>query len=210
MKLHDWSIAPHPKRVRMYLAEKRIEIERVEAAEPGKPVLKPEYLEKFPHRRVPLLELDDGTTIGEAMAICRYFEILHPEPPLMGTDALDTAMVEMWERISEWEGMHVAAEVFRNSKRSFAGRGLPGYAEPIEQIPELVERGTLRMAQYYDKLDGQLAGREFITGERFTVADITAFCVIEFAKFCELDIPEPCAGVARWFAAVGARPSAAA
>ncbi len=210
MKLHDWSIAPNPKRVRMYLAEKGIEIEREEAAEPGKPALKPEFLDRFPHRRVPLLELDDGTTIGEAMAICRYFETLHPEPPLMGVGALDQAMVEMWERISEGEGMHVAAEVFRNSKRSFAGRGLPGYAEPIEQIPELVERGKLRMAQYYDKLDGQLAGREFITGERFTVADITAFCVIEFAKFCELDIPEKCTDVARWFEAVAARPSARA
>ncbi len=210
MKLYDWSIAPNPKRVRMYLAEKGIEIEREEAAEPGKPVLKPDFLDRFPHRRVPLLELDDGTTIGEAMAICRYFETLHPEPPLMGTDALDRAMVEMWERISEWEGLHVAAEVFRNSKRSFAGRGLPGYTGPIEQIPELVERGRLRMAQYYDKIDTQLAGRDFITGDRFTVADITAFCVIEFAKFCKLDIPEARADVARWFDAVAARPSARA
>lgn len=210
MKLYDWSIAPNPKRVRMYLAEKGIEVERADAAEPGKPVLKPEYLDKFPHRRVPLLELDDGTTIGEAMAICRYFETLHPEPPLMGTDALDKAIVEMWERISEAEGMHAAAEVFRNSKRSFSGRGLPGYDQPIEQIPELVERGKLRIAQYYDKLDGQLAGREFITGARFTVADITAYCVVEFAGFCALDIPATCAEVARWFAAVAARPSAKA
>jgi len=210
MKLYDWSIAPNPKRVRMYLAEKGIEVERIEAAEPGKPVLKPEYLDKFPHRRVPLLELDDGTTIGEAMAICRYFETLHPDPPLMGADALDMATIEMWERISEAEGMFVVAEVFRNSKRSFAGRGLPGYAKPIEQIPALVERGKLRMAQYYDKIDGQLTGREFIAGDRFTVADITAFCVIEFAKFCELDIPESCPHVVRWFDAVAARPSAKA
>lgn len=210
MKLYDWSIAPNPKRVRMYLAEKGIEIEREEAAEPGKPVLKPEYLDKFPHRRVPLLELDDGTTIGEAMAICRYFETLHPEPPLMGTDALDKAIVDMWERISEAEGMFAAAEVFRNSKRSFAGRALPGYAEPIEQIPELVERGKLRMAQYLNKIDGQLRGRDYIAGDRFTVADITAYCAIEFAKFCELDIPDNCVDVARWFDAVAARPSAKA
>ena len=208
MKLYDWSIAPNPKRARMYLAEKGIEVEREEVAEPGKPVLKPEFLEKFLHRRVPLLELDDGTAIGEAMAICRYFETLHPEPPLMGTDARDKAIVEMWERIAEWEGMNVVAEVFRNSKRSFSGRGLPGYTTPIEQLPELVERGKLRIVQFYDKLDGQLAGRDFITGERFTVADITTFCVIEFAKFCELDIPETCPNVARWFAAVAARPSA--
>ena len=119
MKLYNWSIAPNPKRVRIYLAEKGIEVEREEAAEPGKPVLKPDYLEKFLHRRVPLLELDDGTTIGEAMAICRYFETLYPDPPLMGIDALDNAIVEMWERISEAEGMFVVAEGFRNSKRSF-------------------------------------------------------------------------------------------
>ena len=210
MKLYNWSIAPNPERVRMYLAEKGIEVEREEAAEPGKPVLKPDYLEKYSHRRVPLLELDDGTTIGEAMAICRYFETLHPNPPLMGIDALDNAIVEMWERISEAEGMFVVAEVFRNSKRSFAGRALPGYVEPIEQIPELVERGKLRMDQYYVKINGQLVGRDFITGARFTVADITAFCVIEFAKFCELDIPETCTEVARWFDAVAARPSAKA
>ena len=128
----------------------------------------------------------------------------------MGADAFEMATVEMWERISEAEGMFVVAEVFRNSKRSFAGRALPGYAEPIEQIPELVERGKLRMAQYYDKIDGQLAGREFMTGVRFTVADITAYCVIEFAKFCELDIPGSCAVVARWYDAVAARPSAKA
>ncbi len=210
MKLNDWSIATNPKRVSMYLAEKGIEVEREEAAEPGKPVLKPEYLERFRHRRVPLLELDDGATIGEAMAICRYFETLHPEPPLMGSGALDIATVEMWERISESEGMFVAAEVFRNSKRSFAGRALPGYAEPIEQIPELIERGKLRMAQFYDKIEGQLGGRDFIAGERFSVADITAYCVIEFAKFCDLDIPETCPNVRRWFDAVAQRPSARA
>jgi glutathione S-transferase len=210
MKLYDWSIAPNPKRVRMYLAEKGIEVEREEAAEPGKPVLKPDYLARFPHRRVPLLELDDGTTIGEAMAICRYFETLHPEPPLMGSGALDIATVEMWERISESEGMFVTVEVFRNSKRSFAGRALPGYAEPIEQIPELVERGKLRMAQYYDKIEGQLGGWDFIAGERFSVADITAYCVIEFAQFCELEIPESCPNVRRWFDAVAKRPSARA
>jgi glutathione S-transferase len=210
MKIYDWSIAPNPKRVRMYLAEKGIDVEMVEAAEPGKPVLKPDFLDKNPHRRVPLLELDDGTTIGEAMAICRYFETLHPDPPLMGGDALEKATVEMWERISEAEGMSSVAEVFRNSQKSFAARGLPGYAESIEQIPALVERGKVRMAQYNDKIDARLAEREFLAGSRFSVADITAFCVVEFAKFCKLDIPAPCANVARWFDTVAARPSAKA
>ena len=210
MRLYSWDIAPNPRRVRIYLAEKGLDVPTEDVGEPGKPVLKPEFLAKHGHRRVPLLELDDGTCIGEAMAICRYFETLHPDPPLMGADALEKATIEMWERIAEAEGMSSVAEVFRNSQKSFAARGLPGYAESIEQVPALVERGKVRVAQYYDKIDARLAEREFLAGSRFSVADITAFCVVEFAKFCKLDIPAPCANVARWFATVAARPSAKA
>jgi glutathione S-transferase len=208
MKLYDWSIAPNPRRVRLYLAEKRIAIPAEDAGVPGKPILAPGFLAAHAHRRVPLLVLDDGTEIGEAMAICRYFETLHPEPPLMGRDAKDRALVEMWERLAEWEGLHAVSEVFRNSRPSFSGRALAGSAQAIEQIPALVERGRQRMAQFHARFERQLDGHPFVVGDAFTVADITALCAIDFAIFCGLPIPDGCANLQRWHADISARPSA--
>jgi glutathione S-transferase len=210
VKLYSWDLAPNPRRVRIYLAEKGIEVPVEEVGLPGKPVLKPEFLERHRHRRVPLLVLDDGTEIGEAMAICRYFETLHPDPPLMGRDARDRALVEMWERLAEWEGLGAASEFFRNSKRSFSGRALAGSAAAIEQIPALAERGRQRMELFYERFERQLADHDFFAGAAFSIADITALCAIDFATFCGLGIPEGCAGLQRWHAAVSARPSATA
>ena len=164
MKLYSWEIAPNPRRVRIYLAEKGIEVPVEDVGVPGKPILEPAFLSQFGHRRVPLLELDDGTCIGEAMAICRYFEELHPEPPLMGRDARERALVDMWERIAEWEAMHAISEYFRNGRKSFADRGLAGSGKPIAQIPALVERGQSRMLAFYDTMDGELAGRPWLAG----------------------------------------------
>jgi glutathione S-transferase len=210
MKLYSWEFAPNPRRVRIYLAEKGLTVPVEDVGVPGKPILNPDFLKKFPHRRVPLLELDDGTCIGEAMAICRYFEALHPEPPLMGRDPKEAALVDMWERLAEWEGMHAVSEYFRNAKRSFAGRALAGAAAPIEQIPALTERGRHRVASFYEKFEFHMKGREFIAGDVFSVADITTLCAVDFAETCGLGIPEGCAEMIRWHAAVSARPSAGA
>lgn len=210
MKLYSWDIAPNPRRVRIYLAEKGIAVPIEDAGLSGKPVLSPEFLARHRHRRVPLLVLDDGTEIGEAMAICRYFETLHPEPPLMGRDAKDRALVEMWERLAEWEGLGAVSEFFRNSKRSFSGRALAGSAAAIEQIPALVERGRQRTALFYERFEAQLDGHAFIVGDVFSVADITMLCTIDFATFCGLGIPENCWNLRRWHQAVSARPSATA
>lgn len=210
MKLYSWDIAPNPRRVRIYLAEKGIQVPIEEAGLPGKPVLKPEFLERHPHRRAPLLVLDDGTEIGEAMAICRYFETLYPEPSLMGRDAKDCALVEMWERLAEWEGMHAISEFFRNSKRSFSGRALAGSATAIEQIPALSDRGWHRMTLFYQRFNEQLMERPFVAGEAFSVADITTLCTVDFATFCGLGIPDNCAELRRWHGQVSVRPSAKA
>jgi glutathione S-transferase len=210
MKLYSWEIAPNPRRVRIYLAEKGIEVPVEDVGVPGKPILEPAFLSQFGHRRVPLLELDDGTCIGEAMAICRYFEERYPEPPLMGSGGRERALVDMWERIAEWEAMHAISEYFRNGRKSFADRGLAGSGNPIAQIPALVERGKSRMLAFYDKMNGELAGRPWLAGENYSVADITAFCAIDFAAFCELPVPEACAHLADWHERVSARPSAAA
>jgi glutathione S-transferase len=206
MKLYSWSTAPNPRRTLIFIAEKGIDIEIVEAGDPDAPVLADWYVEKFPHRRVPILELDDGDWIGEATAICRYLEAFHPEPPLMGRDPKEIAIVEMWDRIAEWEGLMAVSEVFRNTHKAFAERGLAGYDRDIPQIPELAERGRFRLGLFYDKLNEQLERREFVTGELFSMADITALCAIDFAISRRLPIPDDCAHVARWHAEVSARP----
>ncbi len=198
MKLYVWKIAPNPRRVCIYLIEKGLEVPMEEVGVPGKPILEPSFLEMAPHRRVPVLELDDGTLISEAMAICRYFEAQHPDPPLMGADPLEMALVDMWERMSEFEGLLAVAESFRNAKRSFAGRALPGIPGELAQIPELIERGKQRAALYFDKLEARLGEAPYLAGERFTVADITAWCTVDFAKFIEIEVVEGRPNLARW------------
>ena len=208
MKLYSWGPAPNPRRVLIYLAEKGIALEVVEAGAGAH--LSDDYLARYDGRIVPMLELDDGTQIGEAMAICRYLEEGYPAPPLFGVNRRDRALVEMWERRAEAEAFAGAAEVFRNSRPAFAGRGLPGFAEPVEQIPALVERGRQRLARFYGRIDRQLADNRFIAGPRFSVADISALCVIDFAaKAAKTGLPEGCAHARRWHAEVSARPSIA-
>ena len=207
MKIYDWHNAPNPRRLHIYLAEKGLNIPLVELG--GEDLkLKSEYTAKYPHSMVPMLELDDGTLIGEAMAICRYFEELYPDPPLMGADAKDKAIVEMWEKRANEEGMLAASELFRNTHPAFADRGLPGSAEPIRQLPDLVARAKERLNRFYRKFDAQLANNEFVAGQRYTIADITALCAVDFGKWTEFNIPADCNNVRRWYEMVSARPSA--
>jgi len=210
MKLFDWGAAPNPRRVRIYLAEKGIAVPTEDVGVPNSGDLKPEFLARHPHRRVPLLELDDGTCIGEAMAICRYFEALHPDPPLMGRNPKEMALIDMWERIAEFEGLQAVSENFRNSRRTFADRAIAGYANALPQIPALVERGALRTKLFFEKIDAQLAGNQFVAGDSYSTADITTLCTVDFAKFCKLSVPESCTNLKRWYETVSARPSAKA
>jgi glutathione S-transferase len=209
MKLYDWHAAPNPKRVRMFLAEKELDLTIVEVSGEGLR-LRPDYVEKFPQAMVPMLELNDGRQIGESMAICRYLEELHPAPPLLGRNAYERAQVDMWERRAFDEGMMAAGEVFRNTADAFAGRGLPGYATPVPQIPALVERGRARLDLFFRKFDRQLDKHRFIAGDHFTVADCTTFCSIEFAGWSDIHIPADCSRLLRWQREVAARPSARA
>jgi glutathione S-transferase len=210
MKLYDWKGAPNPRRVLIFLREKGIEMPVIDAGSDEGARLSDGYLASHSQRLVPVLELDDGTRIGEAMAICRYLESIHPEPPLMGSDALDRARIDMWERRADMEGIGAASELFRNSHPAFAGRGLPGRAERIEQIPELVERGRARMAWFIEKFDAQIGDNPFVTGADFSVADITAFCAANFAdKVCKVRIPKSCGNFTRWYEAILSRPSVA-
>ena len=209
MQLFDWHIAPNPRRLHIYLAEKGVSIKLVEVGQDDL-TLAPWYKQKYPFAMVPMLELDDGTCIGEAIAIARYIEDIQPDPPLMGIGALERAKVSMWEKISNEEGMLPASELFRNTHPAFADRGLPGSAEPIPQIPELRTRARARLERFFAKLDLQLSNKTFVVGESWTIADSTALCAVDFAKWSDIEIPNQHANLRRWYQQVSARPSAAA
>ena len=198
MKLYEWDFAPNCRRVRMYLIEKGIDIPKIECITPAI-VLKDEFAEHYPHYMVPMLELDDGTQLGEALAIWHYFEALHPEPPLLGISPVEKAMVSAWERRAYDEGLVGHAEIFRNQHPNFVDRGLPGHRQAVPQIPALVARGQLRVARFHQKFDQQLAEHEFVAGERFSVADITMVTVCDFGHALQMEIPADAPHVRRWY-----------
>ena len=209
MKLYDCKMAPNPRRVRIFVAEKNLQIPAVEVSIVDGENLKPEYLKVNPRGLLPVLELDDGTRIDETQAICRYLEETHPEPNLMGRTTLERAQIESWQRHMEFDGMTAVSEVVRNSIPVFSSRGLPGVTQPVAAIPALVERGTQSVKRFYERLEQRLKESEFVAGNRFTIADITALCVVDVAKNrINLPIPAENKQTQRWYEAVSSRPSA--
>jgi len=203
MKLYDGGRAPNPRRVRVYLAEKGITV-------PTEPVdlgalqqKSAAYAAINPVRRVPALALDDGTVIAESIAICRYFEALHPEPPLFGVGAREIAEIEMWNRRLELHLLFPIAHIFRNTHPAMKEMEVP-------QVPAWAEANRPRVMEFLDILDRDLKGRPFVAGDRYTVADITGLVAVDFMKPAKLAVPETCANVRRWHAAVSTRPSASA
>ena len=211
MKLYDSKLAPNPRRVRMFMAEKGIECETAQVDIIQGENLSDDFLAINPRGVLPTLVLDDGTVLDESVAICRYLEEIQPQPPLMGTDPVSKAHVEARQRHMEFDGLMGAAEAFRNSFPGFANRGLPGNAGAVDAVPELVERGKNTVQRFYERLDQALAQSEFVAGDAFTIADITALCTVDFAAgAARVPIPDDCENLKRWHAAVSARTSAAA
>jgi glutathione S-transferase len=209
MKLYDYAPAPNPRRVRMFLAEKGIALPTVQVDLRANEQFTPAFRAVNPDCTVPVLELDDGTRLADVMAICVYFEAVQPEPALMGTSALARATVAAWQRQVERDGFFAVAEALRNSSPAFKGRALPG-ADDYEQIPALVERGRARVGNFFRTLDARLAVHEFVGGEAFSIADITAVVAVDFARWIRLTVPEELGHARRWHAKVSARPSAKA
>lgn len=205
MKFYDCQSAPSPRRVRIFLAEKGIELPTVQVDLGAGEHLGDEFRAINPDCTVPVLELDDGTALTESFAICQYLESVYPDPPLMGRDALERALVTQWNARVEAQGLSAVAEAFRNRARGFAGRALTG-PEGFEQIPELVERGRRRVELFLSRLDSELADREFVAGDVFTVADITALITVDFAGWIKVALPEGADNLRRWHEAVSARP----
>jgi glutathione S-transferase len=202
MKLYDSALAPNPRRVRIFLAEKGIRVPTVQVDIGKAENRQPEYLAKNPMGGVPILELDDGTVLAETVAICRYFEETQPSPPLFGTDAKDRALVEMWQRRMELEVAIPIMQTFRNTHAFFKGR-IPQVAEYGEVCRKTAE-SRLRW------LDEVLADRPFVAGERYTIADITALVGIDFGRIVSIRIAPEQKNLQRWYEAVSARPSAKA
>jgi glutathione S-transferase len=202
MKIYDSTIAPNPRRVRIFLAEKGITVpyQQVDLAKAEH--RESWFLAKNPLGGVPVLELDDGTLIAESVAICRYFEGTHPNPPLMGIGALDCAIVEMWQRRMELSLFALIAQAFRNTSEFFKGR--------IPQVPEFGEVCKAEAIKRFEWLDREMAGRQFIAGERYTIADITALVAVDFGRWVKIAIQPEQKNLARWYAAVSSRPSAKA
>ncbi len=205
MLLYDFALAPNPGRVRAFLKEKGIAMDFHEVnVREGQQHQEP-YVTKNPFRLTPFLELDDGTIIAESMAICRYLEELNPEPNLMGRDAKERAVIEMWNRRVELDGFANLSSAARNTAPMFAGRVLPGLKSDHPQVPEVAERGRELVRLFLPKLDAQLAENKFVAGDRFTVADITAVFLIRGVQMQKLDLSS-CPNIERWFAEVSARP----
>lgn len=210
MKLYDAVWAPSPRRVRVYLAEKGIEMERVMVDLRTEEQLGEAFLAINPRGTVPALQLDDGEMISESAAICRYVEAMQPDPPLFGDTPVEVARIESWTRRIESDGYAAAAYVLRNTAPRFADRGVTGKWPAIAQIPELAARGRTMWDSFTEALDARLAGREWIAGNRYSFADITGLIAVDFARSAKLAVPDSAANLRRWHAAATARPSAAA
>ena len=200
MKILGAKTGGNPVRVAIFLAEKGIDVPFVAVDLTKGAHREPGFLAKNPAAQVPVLELDDGTYLSETIAICRYFERLHPSPPLFGIDALDEAIVEMWQRRVEFGLYEPARNVVRHSV-AFAAA-----LEPV-QIQEWADLNRPRVLRGFEILDQQLAKQPFIAGPRFTVADITAVFAMGATKYIDLEIPEECRDLARWYGEVARRPS---
>ncbi|MDN2567657.1 glutathione S-transferase [Aquibium sp. A9E412] len=203
MKLFDGGRASNPRRVRIFLAEKGIEVplETVDMAALGHRSERITALN--PLQRLPVLELDDGTVLSESVAICRYFEELHPEPPLFGTGALGKALVEMWQRRVEFHLLFPVAQAFRHIHPAMKGWEVP-------QIAEWGEANKPKALEFLRLLDGALADRAFIAGDAFSIADITGLVSVELMKPARIAMPQDLDHLARWYHTVAARPSAGA
>ncbi|WEK43715.1 MAG: glutathione S-transferase family protein [Candidatus Sphingomonas colombiensis] len=196
--------------MRIYLAEKGIAVERVMIDLRADEQLGDAYLAVNPRGMVPALQLDDGEVICESAAICRYFEALHPDPPLFGRTPLEIARIESMTRRIENEGYAAAVYVLRNGSPAFVGRGAAGKWPEMAQIPQLAARGLVMWDMFVEMLDQELATRPWMTGEAYSFADITALATIDFAKAAKLMMPESAQNLRRWHAAASNRPSAKA
>ena len=204
--LYDCSTAPSPRRARILLAEKGVAHDTVQVDLRAGEQLGEAFRRLNPACTVPVLQTDDGLALTDNAGIAAYLEARFPEPALFGSAPAEKAEVASWNWRVEFEGLLAIAEAMRNSAPAMANRALPG---PVNypQIPELAQRGQARVQQFFVDLDRRLAGREFVAGERFSIADITAVVAVDFARVVKVKPGEQHPNLQRWRAAMTLRPS---
>lgn len=208
MIFYDCSTAPSPRRARMFIAEKGLDIETRQVDLGKGEQLSPSFLQINPLATVPVLLTDNGAALYENLAIATYLEAEAPEPPLLGSTAEEKAQVMLWNSLVDQHFATPLADVFRNSHPKMASRALPG-ADKFEQIPELAVRSKERVDIFYARLEKQLEGREFLAIDCFSLADISAFVIVDFANQLRIPIPEENAATRNWHDRITQRPSAA-
>jgi glutathione S-transferase len=203
MKLYDSERAPNPRRLRIFLAEKGIEVPRVQVDLGKLEQFSDEFTAFNPMQRVPVLVLDDGTVLTESIAISRYFEMLKPEPNLFGRDPLEVAKIEMWNRRLELNFYWPVSQAFRHLHPAMSEREKP-------QVAEWGEANKPKVLRFLEVFDKELGMRRYAACDRFTVADITAYVTVDFMRPARIELPESMQNLRRWYAEIAARPSAKA
>ncbi len=203
MRLYQSAPAPNARRVRMFLAEKGLEIPFVPVDLAKLEQRADDYNAVNPFQLVPALELDDGSVICESIAICRYLEELHPEPALFGSSARERAEVEMWQRLAEFQLLFTIAQTFRHTHPAMREMESP-------QVPDWAESSRAKALTAMRRFDRALESRRYLAGENFSVADITGLIALDFTKPARIAIPEELTNLRRWREEVAARPSAKA
>jgi len=209
MIFYDCATAPSPRRARMFIAAKGITVETRQIDLRTGEHLGAEFLALNPRGTVPVLVTDDGNVLTENLGIAAYLEARHPEPPLIGRTPDETGLIWMWTAICEHQGGLPVAEALRNSSPAMKDRALPGPV-PYAQIPELAERGRARLGVFFDLLEERLSESRFLAGDSFSLADLTGYVFVDFARIVKLRIPEGHTASQDWFDRIAARPSAQA
>lgn len=202
MLIYDTKTAPTPRRVRIFLAEKNIDIDYVQVDIVAGENISPEMRAKNPMGKVPILELDDGTCISESDAICTYFEAIQPEPSLLGVTPIEKGIIAQWARQVEFGLFMQVGMCFQHSTGYFKDRMTP--------VPEFGKQAGINASKFLHLLDKRLADNAFIAGDKFSIADITAFCAIDFARVVDIRPSDEHQHLLRWFKETSDRPSSKA
>ncbi|KIC41165.1 glutathione S-transferase [Ruegeria sp. ANG-R] len=207
MLFYDCSTAPSPRRARMFIAEKGLQIETRDISIAKGEQLSDAFRAVNPGATIPVLITDEGATLTENLGIAAYLEARFPEPPLLGRTADEKGQVLMWNAVAEQQGGAPIAETLRNTHPSFKDRAITGPMS-YAQIPELAQRGAERVDAFFDLLETRLSDSEFVAGNTFSLADITTFVFVDFARVIKKRIPTGNIATLAWFDAIQARPSA--
>ncbi|MGB0906989.1 MAG: glutathione S-transferase family protein [Maricaulaceae bacterium] len=209
LTLYDYEAAPSPRRARIFLAEKGIQHNNVQVDLKTQEQLGDAFRKINPRCAVPCIVTEDGQAISENIAIAIFAETIRPEPPLMGTNAVEKARILEWNWRCEFEGLAAVAEILRNSSPHMKGRAMTG-PRNVEQVPALAERGRERLGHFFEDLDARLAASANVAGEDYSLADITAMVVVDFSKWVKAQPSESLTHLWAWHAKAAARPASSA